>query len=166
MKKSILFIGGTTILLLVCILLTVHSPRYQASNLLGLDLPRPVAAQRIDTHGGWFGDGETYGTLTFTAAQGHALEEAIKQDAGWKPLPLSAPLAVFLYGGAWNGVDYVPSQREGWDPSAVTEGYYYFLDRKHDRADDALLLGSDSTNVTVAIYDTRQAELYFLSYDS
>lgn len=165
MKKRILFLGGTAVLVLACVLLTMHSPRHQASKLLGLDLPRPVDSQRIDTHGGWFGDGEAYGTLTFTPAQGNALEEAIR-EAGWKPLPLSGPLAVFLYGGEWDGVDYVSCEREGWDPSTVTEGYYYFWDRKHDRADDTLLLDANSTNVTVAIYDTQQAVLYFLSYDS
>ncbi len=166
MKKKIIFIGGTAILLLVCTLVTVHSPRYKAAKLLDMDLPQPVESQLTDSHGGWFGEGELYGKLVFDQSDGEGLEERLAGYDNWKNLPLPENVTLFLYGGEQDGIHYVSKCTNGWDSPTVTEGYYYFLDRQHDRKDDALLLNSSSIDVTIAIYDSQQAVLYFMTYDS
>ena len=73
---------------------------------------------------------------------------------------------LLLYGGEKNGINYASYLADGWGSPTVTEGYYYFLDRLNDRRDDALLLTSSATNVTIAIYDSQQAVLYVMTYDT
>ena len=70
-----LLVGMTVGILMVCIFVTIFSPRYKASKLLSTDLPRPVATQWSDNHGGFFGDGELYGTLIFNESNKKALDE-------------------------------------------------------------------------------------------
>ncbi len=77
--KLTLSIAATLALLLFCVVVTVNSPRGQAEAMLGVDLPRPVETQWSDDHGGFFGDGETHGTLVFTAQNGAALEKALAE---------------------------------------------------------------------------------------
>lgn len=169
LKKKLIFIGGTAVLFLMCILVTLHSPRYQAAKLLDMDLPdlpRPVDAQVMDNHGVWFGDGELYGKLTFDQSNGEALEERLAEHDGWEKLPLPENVTLLLYGGEKDGIHYGSPLADGWGSPTVTEGYYYFLDRLHDRKDDALLLNDSAINVTIAIYDSQQAVLYFMTYDT
>ena len=98
--KLTLSIAATLALLLFCVVVTVNSPRGQAEAMLGVDLPRPVETQWSDDHGGFFGDGETHGTLVFTAQNGAALEKALAEHEAWHTLPLPEPVNRNLFDAA------------------------------------------------------------------
>lgn len=167
MKKfPILLSGGAVLLLVFCVVVTMLSPRYQASKLLDTDLPRPVQTQWEDNHGGFHGDGILLGQLTFSPSSGKSLEKNLSQDARWQPLPMGETLALFLSGGEKDGVTYGGVWPEGKATPAVEEGYYFFLDRLHNTTADDLLLDDSSHNITVGLYDCQQSTLYLFTYDS
>lgn len=165
-KTKRLLIGGIVLLLMVCIFTQLSSPRHKAAKLLSTDLPRPASVQWEDSHGGWFGDGVLYGRLTFSPDAGEALAQRLAESSAWHPLPLSQDLKIFLFGGDKDGVRYGPALSGGQEVSAVETGYYYVLDRKHSIEGDRLLLGDNSTDVTVGVYDGQRSVLYVITYDS
>lgn len=165
-KTQLILIGGTVVLLMVCIFTLLSSPRHKATKLLSTELPRPVSVQWEDSHGGWFGEGVLYGRLTFSPDVGEALAQQIADSSTWYPLPLSQDLKIFLFGGEKDGVRYGPALSGGQELSAVAKGYYYVLDRKHSIERDSLLLGDNSTDVTVGVYDSQRSVLYVITYDS
>lgn len=168
MKKiQLLLASGTATLLLVCVFVTLSSPRHKVAKLLSTDFPRPMAVhQWKDNHGGFFGDGVLYGELTFEPSVGETLARHLAESDVWHPLPLSENLKVFLFGGEKDGVSYDSTLSDGWGTLTMTEGYYYILDRKHNIGMDTLLLGDNSTNVTVGLYDSQRSVLYVMTYDS
>ena len=121
--KLALSIAATLALLLFCVVVTVNSPRSLAGEALGVDLPRPVATQWSDDHGGFLGDGVTRGTLVFTAPNGAAMEQALAEHEAWHTLPLPEPVQLFVYGGEKDGVNYGEPMK---NVPKITEGYYYF----------------------------------------
>lgn len=131
--------------------------------MLGVDLPRPVETQWSDDHGGFFGDGETHGTLVFTAQNGAALEKALAEHEAWHTLPLPEPVQLFVYGGEKDGVNYGEPMK---NVPKITEGYYYFRDRLHDTDTTEQFLDASSHNATIALYDTQNTTLYLIEYDS
>lgn len=161
--KLTLSIAATLALLLFCVVVTVNSPRSLAGEALGVDLPRPVETQWSDDHGGFFGDGETHGTLVFTAQNGAALEKALAEHEAWHTLPLPEPVQLFVYGGEKDGVNYGEPMK---NVPKITEGYYYFRDRLHDTFSTDQLMDAYSYNATIALYDTQNTTLYLIEYDS
>lgn len=161
-----LLIGMTVGVLVLCILVTITSPRYKASKILSTDLPRPVATQWYDDHGGFFGDGELYGTLVFNASDGKALEKHLQSQETWHALPPTEDLEILLYGGEKNGMNYVSRLADGWNAPKVTKGYYYFYDRFHNTSMDDQLLDAYALNVTVGLYDSERETLYVMTFDT
>ena len=161
--KLTLSIAATLALLLFCVVVTVNSPRSLAGEALGVDLPRPVETQWSDDHGGFFGDGETHGTLVFTAQNGAALEKALAEHEAGHTLPLPEPVQLFVYGGEKDGVNYGEPMK---NVPKITEGYYYFRDRLHDTDTTEQFLDASSHNATIALYDTQKTTLYLIQYDS
>ena len=101
-----------------------------------------------DTHG-WFGDGETFLTITF--------EETPEWLADWKELPLTGALVRVNESLANN---YFPDIQQGW---------YFFKDRhsqSQDSTDDSQLFGRASWNFTLAVYDSQTDTLYYYVLDT
>lgn len=161
-----LLVGMTVGILMVCIFVTIFSPRYKASKLLSTDLPHPVATQWSDNHGGFFGDGELYGTLIFNESNKKALDEHLLKNGNWHSLPLPEDLGILLYGGEKHGSNYEFRLADGWDAPKVTKGYYYFLDRLHNTTMDNQLLEASSLDVTVGLYDSERGILYVMTCDT
>ena len=161
-----LLIGVTVGVLVVCIFVTILSPRYKTSKLLSTDLPRPIASQWSDNHGGFFGDGELYGTLIFNESNKKALDEHLLKNENWHSLPLPEDLGILLYGGEKNGINYGSGLADGWDAPEVTKGYYYFFDRLHNTAMDNQLLEASSLDVTVGLYDSERGILHVMTFDT
>lgn len=139
------------------------------ADTLNFDVWQGTVMTQTDTHGGFFGDGETVLTVSFDEDMSGLLEKT----AGWDPMPLPQNLSVVLYGGMstdgknWNalltdedGVPLVP---------AVTNGFYFFLDRHSeslDSGDPSALLSRASLNFTLAVYDADRQMLYFYRLDT
>ena len=163
--KGIL-IGGTAAILLVCIFVTITSPRYKASKLLSTDLPRPITTQWSDTHGGSFGEGELYGKFLFSASDQKNLDNVLSSSENWHTLPFPEDVNILLYGGEKYGENYQFKLADGWGETTVTRGYYYFYDRLHHTTSDTQLLESSSLDVTIGLYDSERGVLYVMTYDS
>lgn len=161
--KLALPIAATLALLLFCVVVTVNSPRSLAGEALGVDLPRPVETQWSDDHGGFLGDGVTRGVLVFSSQNGEALAKKLAEEKTWHALPLPEPVQLFIYGGEKDGMTY-GGIRE--NIPEISDGYYYFRDRKHDTASTDQLIDDNSNNATIALYDTQKTTLYLIEYDT
>lgn len=144
-----------------------------AGRTIELDLTSATVTLSSDSHGGFHGDGIRFLNLD---CGGTHVREQIENCAHWKPLPLSTHVSTLLYGG------------EGWTPivtnndpdsdvygqplfPTVKNGWYFFYDRydngvSFDRYDDSLVLGRNSFNFTVALYDAETDTLYFSEMDT
>jgi len=143
----------------------------------GLDLPRHEVYGYVDTHGGFFGDGDTVVTLTFSKEADERLREQMESLPYWNSLPMSANLHAFLYGGY---VDGRASYQTMWvsevDWPEIIQGYWYLLDESSEVTgdgdepeedhNDANLFKRASFNVTVVVYDTETRTLYYYELDT
>ncbi len=143
----------------------------------GLDLPRHEAYGYVDTHGGFFGDGDTVVTLTFSKEADEKLREQMENLPYWNSMPLSNNLHAFLYGGYVEGME---SFQTMWLPQTewpeITQGYWYLLDESSEVTgdgdetgeahNDANLFKRASFNVTVVVYDTETRTVYYYELDT
>ena len=115
---------------------------------LGVSLEDGSPLYYKDTHG-WFGDGETFLTITF--------EETPEWLADWKELPLTGALVRVNESLANN---CFPDIQQGW---------YFFKDRhsqSQDSTDDSQLFSRASWNFTLAVYDSQTDTLYYYVLDT
>ena len=143
----------------------------------GVDLPRHEVYGYVDTYGGFFGDGDTVVTLTFSKETDERLREQMETLPYWNSMPLSSNLHAFLYGGY---VDGRASYQTMWLPQTewpeITQGYWYLLDESSEVTgdgdepgeahNDANLFKRGSFNVTVVVYDTENRTLYYYELDT
>lgn len=150
-------------LLLACALPAgcAASPERRIGRALGVSLPASTAVSYTDDHGGFHGDGTVVATLVFSEADGAALAAALAEAPGWRPLPLTENVRRLFDGCLPDGA--------GERPLAVTDGWWYVLDR-HSQSDDpfsdAALFDRYSFNVTVAVYDRAANILYYFELDT
>ena len=137
---------------------------------IGLDLSGAENATRIDTHGGFQGDGNTVVTMSMA---GDALLPQILSSPDWHPLPFTENLTAIVYGirSETSSIGpYITVDDSGTAAvPQITNGYYFFLDRHSqstDPKDDTNVLSRASFNLTVAIYDCDTEILYYLEFDT
>lgn len=122
----------------------------------------PVVAEE-DSHGGFLGDGSCYLILDCASDP----EKALDLVRDWKPLPLSEPLRLLMYGGEGDDARYgYELAKEAHWPN-IEHGYYKFIDRQaEDPADDSGVLGRYSFNFEIAAYDTDSNRFYYFKFDT
>ena len=140
------------------------------ADVLALDLSEASFATTNDTHGGFHGDGTSLVQLGFS---NDSCEEQIKDNALWKPLPLTENLTALVYGirSETTAVGpYITFDDVGTPAFPVIEnGYYFFLDRHSnstDAHDDTNVLARPSFNLTIAMYDADTDILYYCEFDT
>lgn len=161
--KKIGYACGTILLIL---LLFSGCRRVEAKEYLSQQLEVDVSTGHVvrywDDHGGFHGDGTTFGELYFSD---NDVETAIRKSDAWQRLPLGESLQEFLDATATFFTD-----EEGRHPlPEVQEGYYYFRNRRYgtkNPTNEEDLKGSVSYNVTLAVYDIRSEFLYYLEVDT
>lgn len=141
----------------------------------GLDLPGNKNYGYVDTHGGFFGDGHTLATLTFSEKADTKLRQQMESLPYWRKMPLTEYVDIFLYGGYLDGWYRCGGSLEEGFPQ-VTEGYWFLLDEASDVTgdgdkpgeahNDANLFKRASFNVTVVVYDTENRTLYYYELDT
>ena len=142
----------------------------EISENIGVDLGNVEYVTRIDTHGGFHGDGSTIISMQLPS---ESVLEQIQNNTSWNSLPLTENLTAVLYGitegnstiGPYITVD---DTRNPAVPE-ITNGYYFFLDRHSqstDSRDDTNVLSRASFNLTIAIYDCDTEMLYYLEFDT
>ena len=166
---------------LICILLSVcllcfsgcsksGSMTDEISNTIGIDLVNAEYATRVDTHGGFHGDGNTIVSLSLST---DSVQEQIQNNSNWHSLPLTENLTAVVYGITEGNSSIGPyiTVDDSRNPAVpeITNGYYFFLDRHSkstDPHDDANVLSRASFNLTIAIYDCDTEMLYYLELDT
>ncbi len=140
------------------------------SMAIGIDLSDAEYATRIDTHGGFHGDGSTIVSMPVSS---ESVLEQIQNNPQWHSLPFTENLTAVVYGitdenssiGPYITVD---DTRNPAVPE-ITNGYYFFLDRHSqstDPHDDTNVLSRASFNLLIAIYDCDTDILYYLELDT
>lgn len=121
----------------------------------------------METHGGFFGDGNTYLALQFSNDH---LENEIKQNPNWHQLQLTPSLAIFLglYDDSSMGSSITDEDGKPLFPH-IKNGYYFFQDRSSqstDIYDDSHAWDPIPHNFTLAIYDSDTEIFYFYERDT
>ena len=137
---------------------------------IGLEFSNVEYATRIDTHGGFHGDGST--VLTMPVPSKSVLSQ-IQNNPEWHPLPFTENLTALVYGIRTDEASigpYITVDDSGTTAvPQITNGYYFFLDRHSqstDPQDDTNVLSRASFNLTIAIYDCDTEILYYLEFDT
>ena len=142
----------------------------EISKTIGIDLTNAEYATRIDTHGGFHGDGNTI--VTMPAPRESVLDQ-IQSNSNWHSLPFTKNLTALVYGITEGNSSIGPyiTVDDTRNPAVpeITNGYYFFLDRHSqstDPHDDTNVLSRASFNLTIAIYDLDTEILYYLELDT
>ena len=177
MKKKIVWI--VVVLILFGVVWTWFGERggtlRELEEKTGLNMPGHKTYGHVDTHGGFFGDGYTLSTLTFSEKADKKLRQQMEQLPYWHQMPLTEYVDIFLYGGYLDGWYRCGGSLEGGFPK-VTEGYWFLLDEASDVTgdgdkpgeahNDANLFKRASFYVTVVVYDTENRTLYYYELDT
>ena len=159
MKKYILFI-------IIAVLLSTLCSCTAATDYFGFTKEDFKVVDEKDSHGGFHGDGAYY--LILNCSENKQKASELIED--WKPLAMSEPLELIMYGGEKNGISY-----DGYNLSEqakmpeVENGYYCFYDRHPNAKDphnDSDLLKRASFNFSLAVYDTDSDIMYYFEYDT
>ena len=143
--------------------------RDNITEALEVDVTGGVEVYYENDHGGWLGDGLTFGIVEFPD---DSLVSSLQSNFGWNELPLSENLEIALYGRAGEYSALIRNDGEEALFPKVENGYYYFLNRCSNglgpggRYDDSILFDNYSFNFTAAIYDTDTNTLYYTLFDT
>lgn len=154
-------------ILLLSLLLLLAAMFYDGTaeqTAFGLAPEDYTVVTETDSHGGFLGDG----LYTLVLDCGQNRDRALETVEGWKPLPLSEPLRLMMYGGEKDGTVYDYLGEESLLPE-IENGWYFFEDRhseSRDPADDAPLLDRYSFNFSLAVYDADTDILYYFALDT
>lgn len=166
MKKSLFVI----FLLVISILAGcgIEDEEHIGLKELGIDKSKGSLSHSIDTHGS-LGDGSTYIEIEFKGKNADTVEDELKSNKYWKPLPLSLCLNAAVYGNE-NMSSLVTSFDDGIPAIPdISNGYYYFKDRHSestDSTDDSELFNRYSFNFDILLYDTDTHILYIYQLDT
>ena len=139
------------------------------SERLGLDLSGGKYIKRIETHDGFFGDGEYYARIKFAdAAQ---VLESLRNNKDWKDPPLPRSLLYLLYDDEEGDTLDLKHDKRMFFPN--TENCrYFFINRSvnveypENMNPDYLLDRTFSWNFTVAVFDLDKNILYVYELDT
>lgn len=152
---------------LTCLLLTGCGKDNRASKTMeiadSLGIPESILLTMEDSHGGFYGDGDTF--IVFQTP-------GFQPGEDWKEFPLPENLAIALWGGMAGEMQWgsllTDDRGEPLMP-AVENGYYWFRDRHSkstEETDPSALLDRSSFNFTLAVYDGDSEMVYYFKKDT
>lgn len=139
---------------------------------IGLDVSAGKEVTVSDTHGGFHGDGTTYGVLEFSDDK---LEKKIKDDENWRKLPLDEGAETLAHGTkretggtVESSGPYMTDDEGNALMPKVENGYYFLLNKENNKISITCeeIKNASSLNVILAIYDTDKRMLYFCELDT
>lgn len=138
------------------------------SESLGIDV-RGTVLMDSDSHGGFHGDGMLFQQISFEDSK---LTDEIKDNDGWKPMPLSQNMEALVYGIEVDTSSIGPYLTDESGDTIIPDiqnGYYYLYDRHSESKDpfsDKDILNRTSFNFTLALYDSDNHVLYYVEFDT
>lgn len=141
------------------------------SNYMGISVASCEVLQEKDSHGGFFGEGQTFVELQATETEFDHIVG--KMTSKWKDFPLTENISQAVYGKVTKEGNDMPlivdeDSNSKLIPS-IEKGYYYFEDRNDlsiDSADDSKLFKRSSYNFTLVICDEDRNKIYYIEYDT
>lgn len=139
------------------------------SESLGIDVRKGTVLMDSDSHGGFHGDGMLFQKILFEDSK---FSDEIKDNDGWKPMPLSKNMEALVYGieEATSRIGpYLTDESGDTIVPDIQNGYYYFYDRHSESKDpysDKDIFNRASFNFTLAIYDFDNHVLYYVEFDT
>ena len=109
--------------------------RSDISENLGIDVGKGTVNTDSDSHGGFHGDGMLFQKISFEDSK---LSDEIKDNDGWKPMPLSQNMEALVYGieEATSSIGpYLTDESGDTIIPDIQNGYYYFYDRHSECKD-------------------------------
>lgn len=172
MKKRIAIVGLILVLAFQVSACSSVDFTEEVTEKTGLDVSAGKEVTVSDTHGGFHGDGTTYGVLEFSDDK---LEKQIKEDEKWKKLPLDEGAETLAYGTRREMGDtveisgpYMTDDEGNALMPKVENGYYFLLNKQNGKIGMTReeIRSEPSHNVILAIYDTDKQMLYFCEEDT
>lgn len=175
MRKGISF----TLILLLCLCLLFaltsrssndNEPYDTLSRKMGISLPKEVAIEYTDSHGGFHGDGDLFAVVTASNEQAKAQMNTILSHVGWCSILPDEMYAAF-FGGVVT-IDGTKGTTGGYlhdlefDIPNVKNGYFYYKDRFFEQNGKQCPYAPYTQNFTLAIFDSDTSTLYFLEGDT
>ena len=139
------------------------------SESLGIDVRKGNVLMDSDSHGGFHGDGMLFQQISFEDSK---FSDEIKDNDGWKPMPLSQNMEALVYGIEVDTSSIGPYLTDESGDTIIPDiqnGYYYFYDRHSESKDpfsDKDILNRASFNFTLALYDSDNRVLYYVEFDT
>ena len=177
-KKRIVL--GLIVLALLVMLMSCGGYRQRQKRIkhyLQVNLSMGIWEAFYDDHGGFHGDGSTYGEIRFYGRTADKIRKEIESSDVWEPLSLPEPLdrivQEYHLGGAVRGTlsERIPIPEEG-------KGYWCFLDRddfhngvgelyNYEALEQMKRHGSFFVpfNFVLAIYDAEHDVIYCYQHD-
>ena len=139
------------------------------SESLGIDVRKGNVLMDSDSHGGFHGDGMLFQQISFEDSK---FSDEMKDNDGWKPMPLSQNMEALVYGIEVDTSSIGPYLTDESGDTIIPDiqnGYYYFYDRHSESKDpfsDKDILNRASFNFTLALYDSDNRVLYYVEFDT
>lgn len=174
-KRMLCLVLLAVALVLVVVFRSPKSGHERALETIGAGKLKEYAWSGVDTHGGFFGDGESYFRFDLSAA---GQMEKVLQKAGWHELEtldehvfdeVDAILSCLVYGG------YMQEEERETLFAAVKNiprGGWFFLDRQDEESPEKLNLDATfseerySTNLVIAFYNAETGTIYYFALDT
>lgn len=172
MKKHFVMVGIILILMFQMSACDSTDFSEEISEKIGVDVSGGKEITVSDTHGGFHGDGTTYGVLEFS---NNKLEEKIKNNEKWSRLPLDKGAETLAYGTGKETDDtieisgpYMTDDKGNGLMPKVENGYYFLFNKQNGKTGmtHEEIANASSLNVILAIYDTDTQRLYFCEEDT
>jgi len=133
--------------------------------VLNVDLSKGKYQRRIETHGGFLGDGEYYSRIIFT--KDNDISESLNNNAEWNKLPLPKELSDLLFNADENHHFDLEIDKRIKIPN-IQNGFYFFRNKQdvNNKNDASKIYNTYSFNLTIAIYDVDNYVLYYYELDT
>ncbi|MCH5253070.1 MAG: hypothetical protein J1F22_08895 [Lachnospiraceae bacterium] len=126
----------------------------KAERISNLDLDGGNIVKSIDTHGGFFGEGDTLVEIQYSSDKFNDIVKEISVQEHWGKLPMNEELEKYLL---------------GLDFELPEKGYYLFYDRHNDAKfhyDYKAMMRRHSINFSFLIVDEDAEEVIYMEKDT
>lgn len=142
---------------------------YYICKTIGFTLPKDVAIDYTDSHGGFHGDGNLFAVVTANNEQAKSEMETLLSRLGWNSA-LSEEMYAAFFGGivTIEGIEYTTNgylHDFEFDIPNVKKGYFYYKDRFFEQNGKQCQIAPYTQNFTLAIFDLDTNTLYFIEGD-
>lgn len=167
MKKFLII--SSIIILILFILFLIYEFLFAEyvfySKILEVNVPFFSINEEIDTHGGFFNDGEAIFRAKLNNKQSEKLINEIQNNSNWNQLPLPEELAYFQLFTIDNKTNIFKI------PTDAKHGYWFFKNRQnpiYSQYDYNTYMSEDrhSSNHSIAFFDTESNTLYYYGIDT